>query len=241
MAAGTHWKLRGGLAAVVTVAVAALCVGGAGLLAPAQAGAGAADRYRAADTWRVTEHPGAGLSTDPADEAAREIYPGSTLGELGYSGVEAEWALHQKPLGDATSVIEEDFAGDYALAYFGPERTFTIGFTGSAPVGALALLDDTGLPYTTFEDLGFTDPEYSAAVDRVHGEVSDTLAAAGLLPDVSLMTAADPEYRPGAIVVTIGGDTEGVRQAALDAAGAVSIGSPFSVRVEEGGDATIAF
>ena len=143
-------------AALTAVRVGAILAGAAlslGLtLAPFPGGPTApaeAAPAEAASAGRVTEHPGAGLPTDLDSVMAREIYPGHTLAELDYSPQEQEWALYQKPLGDAASVIETEFAGDYAYCYFGESRTFTMGFAGDAPAGAIALLDATGLPYTT--------------------------------------------------------------------------------------------
>lgn len=244
-----RWKLPAGLA----LTAVALCLGAAAVLAPAQAADDRAADGRAADhkvavdevdeaeaQWRVTEHPGANLPTDPESVGSREIYPGQTLDQLGYTGVEAEWAVYQKPLGDATSVIEEDFPDEYAFAYFGPNRTFTVGFAGDAPAGAVALLDGTGLPYSTVEAVGFTDADSQATVTRVSGEVMALLGDADLLSDGSAPGAgfsvwADHPTAPGAIVVEITGDDTDIRTVAMAAVATVSVGAPFTMTIVEGG------
>lgn len=185
--------------------------------------------------WRVTEHPGAGLASDHDSVMAREIYPGHTLAELDYSPEEQEWALYQKPLGDAASVIETEFADDYAYCYFGHSRTFTMGFAGDAPAGAIAVLDATELPYTTVEGLGFSALEYQAAADAVTDQVIDALDEAGLRSTAGFMVGSDPTLAPGAIVVTIMGDDAASREAGLAAVGTPSISAPYSVTVVEGG------
>ena len=186
-------------------------------------------------TWHVTEHPGASLPTDHDSLMQREIYPGYTLGELGYSDDESEWALYQKPLGDAASIIEGQFAEEYSYAFFGPERTFTIGFTGTAPAGALAVLDETGLPYSTIEDLGFTTADYEAAVSDVGRWVTDSMTKNGSFPEALFSVGSDPTSQPGAIVVSITGESSALRQAAMHALGSVPVDAPFSVTVVEGG------
>ncbi|QYF74669.1 hypothetical protein [Cryobacterium sp. PAMC25264] len=191
-----------------------------------------------APTWHVTEHPGASLPTDQDSLMQREIYPGYTLGELGYSDEESEWALYQKPLGDAASAIEGRFAGEYSYAFFGPERTFSIGFTGAAPAGALAVLDDTGLPYSTIEDLGFTAAGYEAAVSDVGRWVTDSMTRNGSFPEALFSVGSDLTSQPGAIVVSITGASSSVRRAAMDALGSVPVDAPFSVTVVEGGGNT---
>jgi len=229
-------------AALTAVRVGAILAGAAlslGLtLAPFPGGPTApaeAAPAEAASAGRVTEHPGAGLPTDHDSVMAREIYPGHTLAELDYSPQEQEWALYQKPLGDAASVIETEFAGDYAYCYFGESRTFTMGFAGDAPAGAIALLDATGLPYTTVEDLGFSATDYQTAANTVADEVISALDEAGLRSTAGFMVSSDPTIAPGAIVVTIMGDDSASRQAGIAAVGSPSISAPFSVTVIEGG------
>jgi len=190
-----------GLRAGAILATAALSLGVA--LAPTP---GLGEPAEAAVAWRVTEHPGAGLASDHDSVMAREIYPGHTLAELDYSPEEQEWALYQKPLGDAASVIETGFADDYAYCYFGESRTFTMGFAGDAPAGAIAVLDATGLPYTTVEGLGFSATEYQAAADAVTNQVIDAFDEAGLRSTAGFMAGSDPRIQPGTIVVTIMGD-----------------------------------
>jgi hypothetical protein len=238
------------------MAAVALCVGGAVVLAPAQASVdedapdAAAIEAGTDETedvpWRITEHAGADLPTDPESLAAREIYPGTTLGELDYSAEETEWALYQAPFGTAASAIETEFAGDYAFAYFGPERSFTIGFVGDAPAGALALLDGTGLPYSTVEDVGFTGAEYQSATDSVGGEVRDRLDAADLLSHASgeglgFMVGADPTINPGAMVITIFGADTDTRQAGMAAVADVPVDPRFTVSIVEGTSAMPGF
>ena len=226
----SRWILR---ASVAVIAVA-LCAGGAALFTPAEA---AVDD--AASSWRITDHPGANLPTDPESIAAREIYPGVTLGQVDYSPAEVEWALHQKPLGDAASVIETEFAADYAYAYFGPERSFTVGFSDDAPAGALALLDHTGLPYSTVEGLGFNDARYQHAVTILIGEVSHRLDRADLLGDglnvgALFHVSSDTTTAPGAIVVSVSSADESIREAAIAAVGTLSADPPFTVTVVRG-------
>jgi hypothetical protein len=257
-----QWIPRASLA----LAAVALCVGGAVVLAPAQASidqaaidaapidAAAVDAAAieaGTDTteeagWRITEHPGADLPTDPESLAAREIYPGTTLGELDYSAEEAEWALYQAPFGTAASAIETDFADDFAFAYFGPERSFTIGFTADAPAGALALLDGTGLPYSTIEAAGFTSAEYESAISAVGNEVTDRLDAAGLLSRASgdglaFMVGGDPTIAPGTIVITIVGADTDTRQDGMAAVAEVSADPRFTVSIVEGTSAMPGF
>ncbi|MGY4856607.1 hypothetical protein [Cryobacterium sp. AP23] len=173
---------------------------------------------------------------------AREIYPGYTLEQLNYSADETEWALYQKPLGDAAGVIETEFADDFAFAYFGPARTFTIGFSAEAPAGAIAQLDETGLPYSTIEGVDFSATEYQSAANRVVVQVSDALSDSDLMPAAGFEIGTDPTVSPGAIVVTITGDDAATRQAALAAVGAPSVSGPFTVSVVEGGEnSTAAF
>ena len=229
-------------AALTAVRVGAILAGAAlslGLtLAPFPGGPTApaeAAPAEAGSAGRVTEHPGAGLPTDHDSVMAREIYPGHTLAELDYSPQEQEWALYQKPLGDAASVIETEFAGDYAYCYFGESRTFTMGFAGDAPAGAIALLDATALPYTTVEDLGFSATDYQTAANTVADEVISALDEAGLRSTAGFMVSSDPTIAPGAIVVTIMGDDPASRQAGIAAVGSPSISAPFSVTVIEGG------
>jgi len=219
-----------GLRAGAILAAGALCLGIA--LAPAP---GPDEPNEAVPTWRVTEHAGAGLATDHDAIMAREIYPGHTLAELNFSPQEQEWALYQKPMGDAASVIETEFADAYAYCYFGESRTFTMGFAGDAPAGAIAVLDATGLPFTTVEGLGFSATEYQAAADAVTDQVIDALDGAGLRSTTGFMVGSDPTIAPGAIVVTIMGDDAASRQAGMAAVGTPSIGAPFSVTVLEGG------
>ena len=219
-----------GLRAGAILAAGALCLGIA--LAPAPA---PDEPTEALPRWRVTEHAGAGLATDHDAIMAREIYPGHTLAELNYSSQEQEWALHQKPLGDAASVIETGFADDYAYCYFGESRTFTMGFAGDAPAGAIAVLDATGLPYTTVEGLGFSATEYQAAADAVTNQVIAALDEAGLRSTAGFMAGSDPRIQPGRIVVTIMGDDAASRQAGMAAVGTPSISAPYSVTVIEGG------
>jgi hypothetical protein len=267
-----QWIPRASLA----LAAVALCVGGAVVLAPAQASidqaavdaaavdaaavdaaavdaaaidaaaieAGTDDTEEAG--WRITEHPGADLPTDPESLAAREIYPGTTLGELDYSAEEAEWALYQAPFGTAASAIETDFADDFAFAYFGPERSFTIGFTADAPAGALALLDGTGLPYSTIEAAGFTSAEYESAISAVGNEVTDRLDAADLLSHASgeglgFMVGGDPTIAPGTIVITIVGADTDTRQDGMAAVAEVSADPRFTVSIVEGTSAMPGF
>lgn len=224
-----------GLRAGAILATAALSLGVA--LAPTP---GPSEPAEAAPAWRVTEHAGAGLASDYDSIMAREIYPGHTLAELNYSPQEQEWALYQKPLGDAASVIETEFADDYAYCYFGESRTFTMGFAGDAPSGAIAALDATGLPYTTVEGLGFSATEYQAAADDVTSQVIDALDEAGLRSTAGFMVGSDPTIQPGAIVVSITGDDAASRQAGMAAVGTPSISAPFSVTVLEGGGMPIA-
>ena len=219
-----------GLRAGAILATAALSLGVA--LAPTP---GPGEPAEAAVAWRVTEHPGAGLASDHDSVMAREIYPGHTLAELDYSPEEQEWALYQKPLGDAASVIETGFADDYAYCYFGESRTFTMGFAGDAPAGAIAVLDATGLPYTTVEGLGFSATEYQAAADAVTNQVIDAFDEAGLRSNAGFMVGSDPRIQPGTIVVTIMGDDTASRQAGMAAVGTPSISAPYSVTVIEGG------
>ncbi|TFC02808.1 hypothetical protein E3O42_07725 [Cryobacterium adonitolivorans] len=166
---------------------------------------------------------------------AREIYPGYTLAKLNYSPEEQEWALYQKPLGDAAHVIETDFIDHFAFAYFGPSRSVTIGFAGDAPAGAIAALDATGLPYSTIEGVGFTVVDSQAAVRAVGKKVTDALVEAALMPAVLFSVGSDPTIQPGSIVVTITGDEAATRQAGLAAVGTPSVSGPFSVTVIEGG------
>ena len=183
--------------------------------------------------WRVTERAGLGEDLSPDDPAvlAREIYPGTTLEQLNYSDDQVEWALHQKPMGDAASVIEEQFADEYAFAYFGSAaRTFTIAFAGTAPAGAQALLDATGLPYTSIEDVGFTDSEYQAAVRAVTKQVQAKLSSGA-----GFTISPDPTIAPGAITVAVNGADEATRQRMLDVLGTITVKAPFSVIVGEGG------
>ncbi|MEC5184682.1 hypothetical protein RCH12_002152 [Cryobacterium sp. MP_3.1] len=216
--------------AAAILAAGALCLGVA--LAPAPGPSEASD---AAAPWRGTEHAGAGLATDHDAIMAREIYPGHTLGELNYSPQEQEWALYQKPLGDAASVIETEFADDYAYCYFGESRTFTMGFAGDAPAGAIAVLDATGLPFTTVEGLGFSATEYQAATGAVSRQVIEALDEAGLRSTVGFTVESDPTIQPRAIVVSITGDDAASRQSGMAAVGTPSISAPFSVTVLEGG------
>jgi hypothetical protein len=120
-------------------------------------------------------------------------------------------------------------------AYFRPDRTFTIGFTGIAPAGAMKTLDETGLPYSSFERVGFNDADYQAAASRVASQVLDALTEAGLVPDAGFMVGPDPAVAPGVIVVTITGDDAATRQAALAVVGAPTVAAPFTVTVTEGG------
>jgi hypothetical protein len=249
----------------------ALCAGGAVVLAPAKAsvdengGTGAGVDAGPADTgpadrgpeemnpddtaevsWRITEHPAADLPTDPESLAAREIYPGVTLGELDYSAQDTEWALYQAPFGTAASAIETEFADAFAFAYFGPERSFTIGFAADAPAGAIALLDGTGLPYSTFEDVGFTDAELQTAVSVLVDDVSDLLDDADVLLDDSgagagFSIGADSTVSPGLIKVEITGDDSDIRRAGMAAVAEVSTEAPFSVTVVEGGEGIATF
>jgi hypothetical protein len=229
-----------GFRAVAILSAGALCVGVA--LAPppepseSSESSEPAGPTEAAAGWRVTEHAGAGLPTDQDSLLAREIYPGYTLAQLDYSPEETEWALYQKPLGDAASVIQTEFADDVGFAYFGPDRAFTMGFSGDAPAGAIAHLDDTGLPYSTIEGLGFSDAEYQAAVNRVTTQVSEALADGDLVPAAGFMIDADLTAFPGAIVVTITGEDSESRQAASVAVGTPSVDEPFVVSVVEGGE-----
>jgi len=220
---------RGSRAGAI-LATAALCLGTA--LAPSP---GPIEPTEAAQSWVVTEHAGANLPTDHDSVMAREIYPGYTLAELNYSPEEQEWALYQKPLGDAASVIETEFAHDYAYCYFGDERTFTMGFAADAPAGAITTLDATGLPYTTVEGLGFSQTEYQAAADVVANQVVDALDEAGLTSTAGFTVGSDPTIHPGAIEGTILGDDAASRQAGMAAVGTPSISAPFSVTVVEGG------
>ncbi|TFD87315.1 hypothetical protein E3T61_16015 [Cryobacterium lactosi] len=220
---------RGSRAGAI-LATAALSLGVA--LAPTP---GPSEAAEAAAAWRVTEHAGTGLASDDESVMAREIYPGHTLAELDYSAQEQEWALYQKPLGDAASVIETEFAEDYAYCYFGESRTFTMGFTGDAPAGAIAVLDATGLPYTTVEGLGVSATEYQAAADAVMKQVIEALDEAGLRSTAGFAVASDPMIEPGAIVVSITGDDAASRRAGMAAVGTPSISAPFSVTVIEGG------
>ena len=184
--------------------------------------------------WRITEHAGLGEELSPDDPAvlAREIYPGVSLEELDYSDDQVEWALHQKPMGDAASVIEEQFADEYAFAYFGSAtRTFTIAFAGTAPAGAQALLDATGLPYTSIENVGFTDSEYQAAARAVTKQVQ-----AKLIAGAGFSISPDPTITPGAITVAIDGDDAATRQRMLGELGTITVEAPFSVTVVEGGE-----
>ena len=213
----------------MTVAIAVACMGCAAASGSPQSAA-----TEPAVQWRATEHAGLGEELSPDDPAvlAREIYPGVTLEQLDYSDDEVEWALHQKPMGDAASVIEEQFAGEYAFAYFGSDhRSFTIAFDGTAPAGALALLDATGLPYTSIEDVGFTDAEYQAAVNAVSKQVQ-----AKLISGAGFSISPDPTIAPGAITVAIDGDDEATRQRMLDGLGTITVDAPFSVTVVEGGE-----
>lgn len=215
-----------GIRAGAILATAALSLGVA--LAPAP---GTTEPAEVAPSWRVTEHAGAGLASDHDSVMAREIYPGYTLAELNYSPQEQEWALHQKPLGDAASVIETEFVDDYSYCYFGESRTFTMGFAGDAPTAAIAALDATGLPYTTVEGLGFSATEYQAAADTVTKQVIDALDEASLRSIAGFTVGSDPTVQPGAIVVSIVGDDAASRQAGLAAVGTPSISAPFSVTV----------
>ena len=167
---------------------------------------------------------------------AREVYPGVTLEQLDYSAEEIEWATYQNPLAQAATLVTTDFPDDYAVAYFGPNRTFTIAFSGDAPAGAIATLDATGLPYSTLEGLGFTEADYEAASNLVSRQVSQALAAADLSPAASFSVDSDITVAPDVIVVTITGDDEAARQAALSAVGIPSVGRPFLVSVVEGGE-----
>lgn len=220
-----------GIRAGAILATAALCLGVALASTP-----GVSEPAEAVPSWRVTEHAGAGLATDHDSIMAREIYPGYTLAELNYSPEEQEWALYQKPLGDAASVIETEFIDQFAFAYFGPSRSFTIGFAGDAPAGAIAGLDATGLPYSTIEGLGFTVVDSQAAAQAVGKQVTDALVEAGLMPAVLFSVGSDPTIQPGTIVVTITGDDAATRQAGLAAVGTPAVSAPFSVTVIEGGE-----
>jgi hypothetical protein len=218
------------------LATAALSLGFTLAPTPGPAGpAGPAELTESAAPWRTTEHAGANLPTDHDSIMAREIYPGHTLAELNYSPLEQEWALYQKPWGDAASVIETEFAADYAYCYFGDARTFTMGFAGDAPAGAIAYLDATGLPYTTVEGVGFSQAEYQAATDDVANQIIDALEEAGLGSTAGFTVGSDPTIYPGAISVTILGDDAASRQAGMAAVGTPSIRAPFSVTVVEGG------
>ncbi|WP_146215808.1 hypothetical protein [Cryobacterium arcticum] len=213
------------------VVVAALCLGGSVAPFPQPSAP-----ESAASVWRATEHPGAGLPTDRASIMAREVYPGVTLEQLNYSAEEIEWATYQNPLAEAAALVTTEFPDDYSLAYFGPNRTFTIAFSGDAPAGALATLDATGLPYSTLEGLGFTEADYQAASNNVSRQVSQALDAEELSPAASFSVNSDITKAPDVIVVTITGDDEVARQAALSAVGIPSVARPFVVTVVEGGE-----
>ena len=236
--------LRTGILTGLAVVIAATCMGCAAASGSAQSAATQSAATGSAATapattepavqWRITEHAGLGEELSPDDPAvlAREIYPGTTLEQLDFSDGEVEWALHQKPMGDAASVIEEQFADEYAYAHFGPAaRTFTIAFDGTAPAGAFALLDATGLPYTSIENVGFTDSEYQAAARAVTKQVQ-----AKLIAGAGFSISPDPTITPGAITVAIDGDDAATRQRMLDELGTITVEAPFSVTVVEGGE-----
>jgi hypothetical protein len=102
------------------------------------------------------------------------------------------------------------------------------------------------VPYSTFEDVGFTDAELQTAVGVVVDDVSGVLDDADLLLDGSgagagFRIGADSTVSSGLITVEITGDDSGIRRAGMAAvARGVDRRSLLGYR-REGGEGIVTF
>ncbi|TFC87411.1 hypothetical protein [Cryobacterium sp. TMT4-31] len=110
-------------------------------------------------------------------------------------------ALNQTPLGDATALIEEQFPNEFAYAFFDDSSAMHVGFAGTAPAGAVALLKGTDLPYVVIESVGFNAAEYQQAATSVGEQTRKYVTS-----DRQVQISQDSSMAPGAIKVSFQSD-----------------------------------
>ena len=111
---------------------------------------------------------------------------------------EEEWARTQKPLGDASAVIAEQYESEFAYSFFTPDG-FVIAFDSSAPEPALDILNRTGLPFQLAEDAGFNQTEYEAQASTLAHQYS-SYAGRGY----QVRSTPRPDIAPGVVLITFG-------------------------------------
>jgi len=82
-------------------------------------------------------------------------------------GDDESWEVNYAPLGTATDAIEEQFSDEFGYAFIDDASAMHVGFKGAAPAGAVALLQNTGLPFVIVESVGFNAAEYQTAANQV--------------------------------------------------------------------------
>jgi hypothetical protein len=140
---------------------------------------------------------------------------------------EGFWEQNQAPLGTATAAIQEQFPREFAYAFFDDSSAMHVGFSGSAPTEAVALLENTGLPYVIVESLGFNAAEYETATDVV---VDQTLRY--VTEERQVTVSSVPSAGPGVIVVSFqSDDPELTTNPGLTEA--ITVEEPFTVTFDD--------
>ena len=144
----------------------------------------------------VSVEPTATALTTVGEEASTERATSAPADTLTVDDEEF-WVLNQAPLGIAAGAIEEQFPDEFAYAFFDESSALHVGFAGTAPADAVALLKRTGLAHVVIESVGFNAAEYQAAADSVSGQIRRYVTA-----ERQAQVAQDPSFGVGVILVS---------------------------------------
>jgi hypothetical protein len=148
---------------------------------------------------------------------------------------EGVWERHYAPLGTATAAIEEQFPDEFAYAFFDDSAAMHVAFAGPAPSEAVALLQNTGLPFVVVEFVGFNNAEYLAAADLVAEQTLQYVT-----DERQVSVSPKPTIEPGTIKVSfLSTDPELTTDPGLTAPPAgsrytpVTVDAPFTVTFDD--------
>ncbi|POH59603.1 hypothetical protein C3B59_17045 [Cryobacterium zongtaii] len=131
-----------------------------------------------------------GLGTEP-------VLPHTPPADASIPGDDEFWEANYAPLGTATAAIEEQFSEEFGYAFFDKTPAMHVAFKGPAPAEAVALLQNTGLPFVIVESVGFNAAEYQAAANEVSRQTRQYVSA-----ERQVQVSQSPSTVPGLIEVS---------------------------------------